>query len=133
MIDNILTAVGIILTAIVTYILVPLIKKGGAAFIARVEEKTKSEKLAQALQHATDVVTQVVTATTQTYVDDLKKSGSFDAEAQQQALNMAKDAAASLITDEVQQLITEHYNSFSDWLLSAIEAAVANNKGGAKP
>lgn len=133
MIDNILTAVGIILTAIVTYILVPLIKKGGSALIAWVEEKTKSAKLSQALQQARDIVTQVVVATTQTYVDDLKKEGSFDAEAQKHALNMAKDAASSLITDEVQQLIAEHYNSFSDWLLLAIEAAVASNKGGAKP
>lgn len=133
MIDNILTAVGIILTAIVTYIIVPLFKKAGGALITWLEEKTKSAKLSQALQQATDIVTQVVVATTQTYVDDLKKAGSFDAEAQQQALNMAKEAAVALIEDEVQQLIAEHYNSFSDWLLSAIEAAVAKNKGGANP
>lgn len=118
--------------AVVSYILVPLIKRAGAAVTARVEEKTKSEKLAQAVERASVVVEQVVVAVTQTYVDDLKKSGSFDGDAQKQALTMAKEAASSLISDEVQRLITEHYNDFSEWLLSAIEAAVARSKWEAK-
>jgi hypothetical protein len=132
MTNNILTACGIIIMAVVSYILVPLIKRAGAAVTARVEEKTKSEKLAQAVERASVVVEQVVVAVTQTYVDDLKKSGSFDGDAQKQALTMAKEAAASLISDEVQRLITEHYNDFSEWLLSAIEAAVARSKWEAK-
>lgn len=132
MIEYILTAFGIILMAIVSYVLVPLIKKAGAAVTAQVEEKTKSEKLAQGVQRASDIVEQVVVAITQTYVDDLKKSGSFDGDAQKQALQMAKEAAVALISDEVQQLISENYNDFSDWLLSAIEAAVARSKWEAK-
>ena len=132
MIDYILTGFGIILMAVVSYVLVPLIKRAGAAVTARVEEKTKSDKLAQAVQRATDTVEQVVVAITQTYVDDLKKSGSFDEDSQKQALQMAKEAAVSLISSEVQQLITENYNDFTDWLLSAIEAAVAHSKWEAK-
>lgn len=133
MIDEIMTAGGIILTAIVAYIVVPLIKRAGEAFTGWLEEKTKSEKLTNAVHQATDIVTQVVVTVTQTYVDDLKKTGSFDADAQKQALEMAKGAAADLISDEVQKLISENYGNFSDWLLSAIEAAVARNKGEAKP
>lgn len=132
MIDYILTAFGIILTAIVSYVLVPLIKKAGTALTDRIEEKTKSEKLANAVQRASDIVEQVVVAITQTYVDDLKKAGSFDADAQKQALQMAKEAAVELISSEVQQLIAENYNDFTDWLLSAIEAAVARGKWEAK-
>ena len=132
MIEYIIQAFGIILLAVVSYVLVPYIKRAGAAVTAQVEEKTKSEKLAQAVQRATDTVEQVVVAITQTYVDDLKKSGSFDGDAQKQALQMAKEAAVALISDEVQQLISENYNNFSDWLISAIEAAVAHSKWEAK-
>ena len=132
MIDNILTAFGIVLMAVVSYVLVPLIKKAGTALTDQIEEKTKSEKLAQGVQRAAEIVEQVVVAITQTYVDDLKKEGSFDADAQKQALQMAKEAAADLISSEVQQLIAENYNDFSDWLLSSIEAAVARSKWEAK-
>lgn len=132
MIDYILTACGIILLAVASYVLVPLIKKAGTALTDQIEEKTKSDKLAQGVQRASDVVEQVVVAITQTYVDDLKKSGSFDGDAQKQALQMAKEAAVSLISSEVQELISEHYNKFDDWLLSAIEAAVARSKWEAK-
>ena len=132
MIDYILTAFGIILMAVVSYMLVPLIKRAGAAVTAQIEEKTKSDKLSQAVQRATYTVEQVVVAITQTYVDDLKKSGSFDGDAQKQALQMAKEAAVALISDEVQEIIRENYNDFSDWLLSAIEAAVARSKWEAK-
>lgn len=132
MTENIIAAFGIILMAVVSYVLVPLIKRAGAALTAQVEERTKSDKLAQAVRRASDIVEQVVVAITQTYVDDLKKTGSFDAEAQKQALQMAKEAAADLISDEVQQLIGENYNNFSDWLISAIEAAVAHSKWEAK-
>ena len=132
MTENIIAAFGIILMAVVSYVLVPLIKRAGAAVTAQVEERTKSDKLAQALQRATDIVEQVVVAVTQTYVDDLKKSGSFDGDAQKQALQMAKEAAVDLISDEVKELIGENYNKFDDWLLSAIEAAVAHSKWEAK-
>lgn len=132
MIDYILTACGIIILAVASYVLVPLIKKAGTALTDQIEEKIKSDKLAQGVQRASDIVEQVVVAITQTYVDDLKKSGSFDGDAQKQALQMAREAAADLISDEVQQLITENYNKFDDWLLSAIEAAVAHSKWEAK-
>lgn len=132
MIDYVLTACGIVILAVASYVLVPLIKKAGTALTDQIEEKTKSDKLAQCVQRASDIVEQVVVAITQTYVDDLKKSGSFDGDAQKQALQMAKEAAVSLISSEVQELISEHYNKFDDWLLSAIEAAVAHSKWEAK-
>ena len=132
MFDYILTACGIILLAVASYVLVPLIKKAGTALTDQIEEKTKSDKLAQGVQRASDIVEQVVVAITQTYVDDLKKSGSFDEDAQKQALQMAREAASELISSEVQQLISENYNNFTDWLLSAIEAAVAHSKWEAK-
>lgn len=130
--DIIFRAVSIALVALVTYIVVPLIKKAGTALTERIEQKTKSEKLAEAVGQASDIVAQVVAATAQTYVDDLKKRGEFDADAQKQALEMAKEAALSLISQEAQQLIGGSFNSFADWLISAIEAAVANNKGAGK-
>lgn len=132
MIDYILTACGIILLAVASYVLVPLIKKAGTALTDQIEEKTKNDRLAQGVQRASDIVEQVVVAITQTYVDDLKKTGSFDGDAQKQALQMAKEAAAELISEEVQQLISENYNNFTDWLISAIEAAVAHSKWEAK-
>ena len=132
MIDYIIAAFGIVLLAFATYVLVPLIKRAGDALTDQIKERTKSDKLALSVQRASDVVEQVVVAITQTYVDDLKKSGSFDEDAQKQALQMAKEAAVALISDEVQQLISEHYNDFTDWLLSAIEAAVAHSKWEAK-
>lgn len=129
MTEIILQAFSLIITAAVVYILVPLIRKAGAAIVEQVEQRTKSEKLTETLRQSSDIVVQVVTAVTQTYVDDLKKRGEFDADAQKQAFEMAKEAALALISEEAQQLIASSCNSFSDWLVSAIEAAVAQHKG----
>lgn len=132
MIDIIFNALGMLLLAVVAYIIVPNVKAAGAAFTKQIAEKTKSERLSNATAQATDIVVRVVAATEQTFVDNLKKAGEFGAEEQLRAFEMAREAAADLISAEIKELINEHYNSFDNWLLTAIEAAVARSKGGAR-
>lgn len=61
-----------------------------AAFVKKKGEQaaaeTNSTLLKDVIEEVTGIVSIAVSAVSQTYVDELKKAGSFDAEAQKQAL-----------------------------------------------
>lgn len=60
----------------------------------------------------------------QTYVESLKKSGNFGAEAQLEALNKAKEIALSQLSEEVKEYITTNYGDINNWLTTQIEATI---------
>ena len=98
---------------------------------AKVDETTTkidNELIRAYLQEATDAVLQAVTYTSQTYVDTLKKLGKFDAEAQKEAFNKAKDVALELLTAEAQGLIVDLYGDITTWLNTKIEQTVKEQK-----
>ena len=64
----------------------------------------------------------------QTYVDSLKRSGSFDKEAQYNALTMAKEKAHALISDDMVNAIENGYGAFDTWLDTRIEQTVRATK-----
>src|SRR5574344_600636 len=78
-----------IISIIVTAVIVPLISLLGSKLIQWIGTKVKEEKAAAFLSKASEVVLSAVKSVFQTYVDSLKKSGAFDAEAQKTALNKA--------------------------------------------
>ena len=78
-----------ILSVVVTAVILPLISYAGTRLISYLNSKIKDEKARELLTQATGVVTNAVRAVFQTYVDSLKKSGNFGAEAQLEALNKA--------------------------------------------
>ena len=90
--------------------------------------KQKSEMGKKYLDMLNDTITACVIATTQTYVDSLKKSNAFDAEAQKKAFDMTLTAVKSLITKEAEQYLTEIIGDVNLYITQRIEAEVQNNK-----
>ena len=113
-----------VLSVVVTSIILPLITYAGARLITYLNSKIKDTNARILLTTATDIVINAVRSVFQTYVDSLKASGSFDAQAQTVALTKAKDIALEQMTDEVKNFIAKNYGSVDAWLTTTIESTI---------
>ena len=82
------------------------------------------------LIEATDAVSTAVTYTSQTFVDALKKEGSFDKDKQQEALEKSLDKAISLLSEPAKKALEDIYGDLAAYLTSKIEAEVRSQKTG---
>ncbi|MGN0298478.1 MAG: hypothetical protein ACI4C1_04735 [Lachnospiraceae bacterium] len=80
------------------------------------------------IKRVTETVSTIIKAVNQTYVDSLKKSGTFNDEAKIIAKNKALNIAKSMIADKTKQIIEEIYVNFDVYLDTLIEAAVNTEK-----
>ena len=113
-----------IISVVVTSIVLPLISIAGAKLIQFINSKIKNNKAADLLTTATTIVINAVRSVFQTYVEALKKEGSFNKDAQIIALNKAKDIALTQMTDEVKNYLVTTYGSLDSWLDINIEATI---------
>ena len=113
-----------VLSVLLTAVILPLISIAGTQLIKFINSKIKNNELAKQLATATTIVTNAVRVVFQTYVDALKKSGSFDKEAQVEALTRAKNIALSQITEDTKSYIEDSYGDFNNWLTIQIEATI---------
>ena len=113
-----------ILSVVITSIVLPLLTYAGTRLIAYLNSKIKDENYKILLTIATDIVVNAVRSVFQTYVESLKASGRFNAEAQLIALNKAKDIALEQMTDEVKEFISKNYGSVDAWLTTTIESTI---------
>ena len=113
-----------IISVVVTSIVFPLISIAGAKLIQFINSKIKNNKAADLLTTATTIVINAVRSVFQTYVEALKKEGSFNKDAQIIALNKAKDIALTQMTDEVKDYLVTTYGSLDSWLDTNIEATI---------
>ena len=113
-----------IISVVVTSIVLPLISIAGAKLIQFINSKIKNNKAADLLTTATTIVINAVRSVFQTYVEALKKEGSFNKDAQIIALNKAKDIALTQMTDEVKNYLVTTYGSLDSWLGTNIEATI---------
>lgn len=122
--NQIFTAIILpLLTALISLAVVWLNKKR-AELSARIQDKNAKKYY----DLATDAVLKAVQYTAQTYVDSLKKSGTFTKEAQTEAFERAKMLATTMITDDAKNIITEAYGDFNTWIATQIEATVHETK-----
>ena len=75
--------------------------------IKDMKAKTSNETAQKYMDMLEDTITSCVFATTQTYLDALKKEGKFDAEAQKHAFKLTYDAVMAILTDEAQVYLNE--------------------------
>lgn len=75
-----------------------------------------------------DTISTCVSATTQTYVEALKKEGKFDAEAQKKAFEQTYEAVITSLTEEAKVYLTTIYGDLSSFLMVRIEAEVKAQK-----
>jgi hypothetical protein len=90
--------------------------------------KTENETQIKYLNMLNDTITDCVIATTQTYVDTLKKQGAFDAEAQKVAFTMTYESVVKLLTDEATEYLNAAVGDLQLYITQKIEAEVNLNK-----
>jgi uncharacterized membrane protein len=113
-----------IISVVVTAVVLPLISIAGAQLIKLINKKIGDKQSAKFLGDATNIVTNAVRCVFQTYVDSLKKAGSFDAVAQATALTKAKDLVLSELSTEVKEYITTNFGDLESWLTTQIESTI---------
>ena len=95
---------------------------------AEMVDKAKNETQAKYITMLNNTISNCVIATTQTYVDTLKKQGAFDAEAQKAAFTMTYEAVVQLLTDEATAYLQEAVGDLNLYITQKIEAEVKLNK-----
>lgn len=101
---------------------------GISAFARYIGVRTKNDDAKKYLADAADAITTAVSRVNQTYVDGLKKSGTFTKENQEEALSLAVKEAFNLMTHETIAFLKEAYGDMYDYLVSKIEAEVRRQK-----
>ena len=91
-------------------------------------DTTSDEKQKKYIEMLNNTITDCVIATTQTYVDTLKKQGKFDKEAQEQAFLMTFNAVSGLLTEESKKYLNEAIGDLDLYIKQKIESEVNINK-----
>ena len=124
-----------ILTQIFELILFPLLIVGATYLIyflsvktEEIKDKTDNDTFDKYLDMLNNTITQCVIATTQTYVEALKKEGKFDAEAQKIAFQKTYDNVMSILTAETKYYLQTALGDLEAYVNNKIEAEVALNK-----
>ena len=90
--------------------------------------KIENEKIATTLDNVVNMVLDVVEATNQTFVDELKKKGEFTEEAAAEAFRISKDKALKMLSNESADIIVSVYGDVNEYLDTLIEATVKQLK-----
>ena len=113
-----------ILSVVTTAVILPLISFAGTKLISWLNAQIKDVNARTQLSVATTIVTNAVRSVFQTYVEALKKNGTFEAKSQKIALTKAKDEALAQMTDDIKEYITSTYGDLETWLTTQIEATI---------
>ena len=93
-----------------------------------INSKTDNETAQKYTNMIYQTVVDCVIATNQTYVDSLKKSGSFNEAAQKEAFNRTMNAIMTILSDDAKEYITEATGDLNTYLTQLIEAEVNKRK-----
>lgn len=105
-----------------------LVSWGLALLTTLIKSKVGNETLSRYLTEAVGIVNNAVKATYQTYVQSLKAAGTFDKEAQTAALEKAKYAALSQLSEDAREYIRSMYGDLDKWLETQIESSLYDMK-----
>jgi hypothetical protein len=95
---------------------------------AEIQSKVDNDTADKYIAMLDDTICACVIATTQTYVDALKKDNAFTKEAQQEAFNLTYSAVMAVLTDEAKKYLTNIYGDLTAYITNKIEAEVQINK-----
>lgn len=111
---------------------VPVITAYGISLIKKTAENaaanTSNVKEQGYIREIADAISDAVAATSQTYVDALKKAGVFTKEAQEEAAKKSLTACLASISPAAQAFIEAAYGDVRDYLVNKIEAEVRKQK-----
>lgn len=107
-------------------------KKGISAAVSALGANVQDVQVQALLREIGEAVSDAVAATGQTYVNDLKASGTFDPEKQQEALEKAVEAAMDSLSNDSKEWIDKTYGDSYSYLVTRIEAQIGMNKAAEK-
>ena len=113
-----------VLSCVVTAVIIPLITLLGSKLIKWISGKIDNEKTSKYLTEATTIVLDAVKCVFQTYVEALKKEGSFNKDAQLIALNKAKEIVLNQLSNDVKEYRKSNFGDIDTWLTTQIEASI---------
>lgn len=120
-----------LLTAVITAA-IPVVSAFLITLINRAKDKATAQtddiKQQGYIKEIADAISAAVAATSQTYVDALKKNGAFTVEAQKEAANKALTACLASISPAAQVFIEAAYGDIKEYLTTKIEAEVRKQK-----
>jgi hypothetical protein len=99
-----------------------------SAKIAELKQKAKNDEQKKYLDMLDNTITSAVMATTQTYVDSLKKQGKFDEEAQKVAFKQTYDAVVAVLSADASKYLSEIVGDLQAYITTKIEATVGQTK-----
>lgn len=95
---------------------------------AEIQHKVDNDTADKYIAMLDDTICACVIATTQTYVEALKKENAFTKEAQKEAFNLTFNAVMAVLTDEAKAYLSEIYGDLTAYITNKIEAEVSLNK-----
>ena len=109
--------------------IVPLVVVAlGVMLVSYLKKRGVQQDLVNTIEQAYALLQDCVIATNQTFVDQLKAGGKFDAEAAEQAKQMTIGRFKTLMSEEMALAIQASYNSLDAWLKIMTEADVWSAK-----
>lgn len=112
-----------LLGALISYLVV-FIRRKGAEIAAQTEDATKQKYV----NMLTETIADCVAATTQSYVDSLKKQGKFDTEAQKEAFKRSYESIMAILTEDAKDYLNNLYGDLKIYITEKIEAEVKAQK-----
>lgn len=111
---------------------VPVLTKYAVDYIKQAKERalasTDDIKKQGYIKEIADAISDAVAATSQTYVDALKKAGAFTVEAQEEAARQALEACLASISPAARAFAEAAYGDLTAYLANKIEAEVRKQK-----
>lgn len=94
----------------------------------QVKAEITNENARNIMDEAYEAISTAVIYTSQTFVDALKQSGSFDVDKQKEALNIAVEKTYEMLSDTAITFIDNTYGDIEEWVITNIEKEVNLNK-----
>lgn len=86
--------------------------------------KIKDEKMRRCINALNDIIIAAVQSTNQTFVEAMKKDGTFTKEAAEEAFNQTMSIVRSQLTEDLKSFISENFGDIEAFLRAQIEAKV---------
>ena len=124
-----------IITSIFEIVIIPLLgvlvyyfKIWISAKAEELQTQTDNELYWKYIGMLKDSIVTYVTAINQTYVDELKKQGKFDLDAQKEAFKRVYDNVLASLSDDVYVYLDEIIGDLHTYIINQIEATVKEQK-----
>ena len=96
---------------------------------AEMQAKVENDKADKYIAMLDETICACVIATSQTYVEALKKENAFTKEAQLEAFDKTFNAIMKVLSEDAKKYLTEIYGDLTVYITNKIEAEVSLNKG----